>query len=320
MTLLVTGACGFIGSWIVRQLMERGLRPILTDLSRDLSRLSFLAPRSEDLPFVAGDITAPDFLVSICRDYQVNRILHLAAWQIPLCRADPIGGAMVNVIGTVRVFETARALNGQVERIVYASSAAVFGPPLLYPDRPVRETTILWPATHYGAYKVCNELTANAYWSEWGIHSAGLRPHTVYGFGRDVGVTADITSALKALVLGQPFRIRFGGLVDLQYARDVAEAFVRCVLADLPGARIYNLRGHPVTVSEIVREMVRLVPEGEGLLSFDEKPLPILAECDDSALQKDVGPVPITPVSEGFEETLQQFRKLKEKGQLTLPS
>ena len=317
MKVLVTGACGFIGAWVVRKLKALGVPMVLTDVRRDPTRLSVLVPDWEDVPFVADDLTRPEFLPAVIEREGIDRIIHLAAWQIPLCRQDPIGGAMVNVVGTLRVFEWARQLQGQIRRIVYASSAAVFGPPEMYPQKPVPEEVVLKPATHYGAFKVCNELCANAYWQEWGIASAGLRPHTVYGFGRDVGVTADITTALKALVLRQPFRIRFGGLIDLQYAADVADAFVRCALADLDGARVYNLRGTPMTVADCVQVMAQLVPDAHQLITFEPTPLPILAEFDDTALQRDIGPLTPTPVEEGFGETLDIFRRLHAEGKLT---
>ncbi len=315
MAVLVTGACGFIGAWVVKKLRQRNVSVVLTDLRRDGMRLSVLVPDWEELPFVEGDLTEPDWLPSVCIRWQVDRIIHLAAWQIPLCRQDPVKGAMVNVVGTLQVFETARKLAGQIRRIVYASSVAVFSPPESYRQAPVPEEVPLRPVTHYGAFKVCNELCANAYWHEHKIPSAGLRPHTVYGFGRDVGVTADITTALKALAVRQPFRIRFGGMVDLQYAADVAEAFVRCVFADLDGARVYNLRGTLLSVAEIVAIMATLEPEAERLLSFDPTPLPLVWDLDDSALQRDIGQLPKTPVEQGFRKTLTIFRRLHAQGQ-----
>ena len=292
---------------------------VLTDLKKDGTRLSVLVPDWESLPFIEGDITEPNFLLKVAEKFSVERIIHLAAWQIPLCRKDPVTGALVNVIGTIRVFETAKQLQGQIKRVVYASSVAVFGPPEIYGQTPVPEDVPLKPVTHYGAFKVCNELCANAYWHESGIPSAGLRPHTVYGFGRDVGVTADITTALKAVVLRRPFRIRFGGSVDLQYAADVAEAFVRCALADLDGARVYNLRGVSVSVEDIVRLMWGIEPEARDLISFEPAPLPLVFELDDSALQRDVGPLKVTSVEQGFKETLDIFRWLHKEGKLTMP-
>jgi len=226
---------------------------------------------------------------------------------------------MVNVIGTLRVFEAAKQLQGQIRRVVYASSVAVFSPPEMYAQTPIPENVPLKPVTHYGAFKVCNELCANAYWHESKIPSAGLRPHTVYGFGRDVGVTADITTALKAIVLRQSFRIRFGGFVDLQYAADVAEAFVRCALTDLDGARVYNLRGTPMSVPDIVEVMAEIEPEARKLISFDPTPLPLVFDLDDSALQSDVGPIEVTSVEHGFRETLEIFRRLRDLGQLAMP-
>ncbi len=317
MALLVTGACGFIGAWVVKKLWEHNLPVVLTDLRRDGSRLSVLVPDWQDLPFVEGDLTDPQLLPSILARWEVDRIIHLAAWQIPFCRQDPVGGAMVNVIGTLRVFEAARQFP-PVRRVVYASSVAVFGPPEMYPQAPLPEEVPLRPVTHYGAYKVCNELCANAYWHEHKIACAGLRAHTVYGFGRDVGVTADITTALKALVLKQPFRIRFGGVVDLQYVADVAEAFVRCALADLDGARVYNLRGTPMAVADILQVMAEIEPDASLLLSFDPTPLPLVWDLDDSSLQRDVGPLPRTPVHQGFQETLSIFRQLHAQGKLQL--
>ena len=318
MSILVTGACGFIGAWVVKSLREKNLPIVLTDLKRNGTRLSVLVPDWEKLPFAEGDITEPEFLLDVAKQFQVERIIHLAAWQIPLCRQDPVGGALVNVVGTLRVFEAAKQLGGQIKRIVYASSVAVFGPAEMYEQKPVPENVPLKPVTHYGAFKVCNELCANAYWHEHGIPSAGLRPHTVYGFGRDVGVTADITTALKAIVLGQPFRIRFGGFVDLQYAADVAEAFVKCALANLDGARVYNLRGTPMSVPEIVNAMAEIEPAASELITFEPTPLPLVWDLDDSAIQRDVGPLKITPVKSGFTETLEIFRRLRDLGQLSL--
>lgn len=313
--MLVTGAAGFIGSWVVRSLLKHGVDAVLTDVKRDFSRLGVLAPGAESLPYVEGDITDPELIPRIVETHGVDRVIHLAALQIPACRQDPVQGARINVLGTLHVFEAAKR-TGRIKRIAYASSAAVYGPPELYGGGRVPVDAPLKPMTHYGAFKVCNELSANAYWVDHGIPSACLRPHTVYGFGRDVGVTSDVTKALKAALLGRSFRIRFGGVADLQYAADVAEAFVRCVLKDLDGARVYNIRGTPMRIADVVGLIEELVPEARGLITHEEKPLPIVAELDDASLRRDIEGIPNTPVREGFRETLGIFRSLLEEGRL----
>src|SRR5205823_2728040 len=79
--------------------------------------------------FVPGDVSDARAVREAVERVGATHILHLAGLQTPTCRADPILGARVNVIGTLAVFEAALALKGQVERVVYASSAAVHGPP-----------------------------------------------------------------------------------------------------------------------------------------------------------------------------------------------
>ncbi len=78
---------------------------------------------------MAGDVSDLDSLRSAVERVEATQILHLAGLQTPTCRANPLLGAKVNVMGTLAVFEAALALKDQVRRVVYASSAAVHGPP-----------------------------------------------------------------------------------------------------------------------------------------------------------------------------------------------
>lgn len=317
MSILVTGACGFIGSWTVRRLLEMGEKVILTDVSSDMSRLKQVLGDMRELPFVVGDIVEEGFVDEIVRKYSVESIIHLAAFQIPQCRANPVKGAMVNVVGTLRVFEAAKNNRETVERVVYASSAAVFGPPELYGEGPVPPNVILKPTTHYGAYKVCNELTANAYWHESGIPSVGLRPQVVYGVGRDVGVTSDVARAIKASVVRRPFKIRFGGLIDLQYVEDVAHLFAVAALRKIDGARVYNVRGEVLSVPELI-SLIEDVTGAKGLITLDDKPLPIPASLDDSETMRDLGPLRKTSAREGIAKTADHFRLLLKRGDLDI--
>ncbi|MFQ5899864.1 MAG: NAD-dependent epimerase/dehydratase family protein [Candidatus Methylomirabilia bacterium] len=314
MTILVTGAFGCIGSWVARELLASGEDPVLYDIGEDPWRLRMIVGPDAlgGLTLIRGDIADRTRLSRVVAEYGITRVIHLAAWQIPLCRQDPSGGAAVNVVGTVNVFEAARAHRGQIEQVVYASSAAVFGPPQLYPPGPLPDEAPPRPATHYGVYKVANEETARVYWEEYGIPSVGLRPLTVYGPGRDFGVTADPTLAMKAAVLRRPFRIRWGGTTDFQYTRDVAAASIAAMRATLDGARVFNLHGESAAVSQVVAWIEEACPQARGLISALDTPLPLPAALDDGGLQRAVGPLAMTPLREGIRRTVEEFTRLKE--------
>ncbi len=318
MTTLVTGALGCIGSWVIRGLLAAGERPVALDSADDPWRLNMvIGPDALGrVTFVRGDIAERDQLVKVVGDRGVTRIIHLAAWQVPLCRQDPSRGALVNVVGTANVFEAARAHPGQVSRVVYVSSAAVFGAPHLYPSGPLADDAPPRPGTHYGVYKVANEETARIYWEEHKIPSSGFRPLSVYGPGRDFGVTAAPTFAMKAAVLKRPYQIPYGGRTDLIFVEDVANALLAAASATRDGARVYNLHGEAVAIADVIRVIHEEWPAARGVVSHHEVPTPFAEALDDARYQGDFGPRPRTSFREGTRRTLEEFARLQKEGRL----
>jgi nucleoside-diphosphate-sugar epimerase len=318
MAILVTGAFGCIGSWVIRRLLAAGERPVAYDVGDDPWRMRMIVgPEALGrVHIVRGDIADREAVARAVHAHGITRIIHLAAWQVPLCRRDPAGGALVNVVGTANVFEAARAHRDCVARVVYFSSAAVFGPPHLYGPGPVTDDAPPRPATHYGVYKVANEETARIYWEEHGIASTGFRPLSVYGPGRDFGLTADPTLAMKAAVLGRPFRIRWGGATDLVYADDVARACLAATESRLDGARVYNLHGESTRIADLVRLIEGAWPRARGTITHVEEPIPFPAELADPGYQRDLGPQPRTGLRDGIRKTLDEFAALREAGRL----
>jgi nucleoside-diphosphate-sugar epimerase len=223
---------------------------------------------------------------------------------------------MVNVIGTLNVFEVARRRRDLVRRIVYASSAAVFGPEEFYGGETVPEGAPLLPGTHYGVFKQCNEGNARVYFLNDGIPSVGIRPWAVYGVGRDIGISSDPTKAIKAAVLRRPYVIGFTGSIDLQYVRDTARIFIRSAERELPGAKVYTPRGSVVRVEQFIQTLEQLLPEGRGLIKARGNQLPIAPDLDDSALRHDLGEDLNTPLEEGIKETANIFERLEREGRL----
>src|SRR5882762_8174990 len=316
-TFLLTGAHGFIGAWITKRLLEASARVVIFDRSADPHRLLMIMDQEQvsRVRLVTGDIASVDSLLPVIEEFGVTNLIHLAGLQVPTCRADPRLGAMVNVIGTINVFEAARQASGQINKIVYASSAAVFG--TIEEDRPMTERDEPQPTSHYGVFKRCNEGNAHVYFLDHGISSVGLRPLTVYGVNRDAGLTSDPTKAMKAAVLGLPFHIRFGGATDVQYAADTAAAFIASADRAPQGAFVFNLHGESVEVSKIVEIINELsAAPGQSLVTFGGPPIPIAPSMSDASIRKVVGEVPSMPLEKGISETMRKFAELRDSGRL----
>jgi len=317
-TFLVTGSMGCIGAWVLRNLVHEGVAVVATDLSLDPVRPRLLMTDDElgRVIFEAMDVTDLERVKEVVTRHRVTHIVHLAGLQVPFCRATPSLGARVNVVGTVNVFEAARAYWGQVQGLAYASSLAVLGPDSFYPDKPVRDDAPLHPQTLYGVYKQANEGTARLYWQDWQIPSIGLRPYIVYGAGRDQGMTSDIAKAMLAVAAGRPYTIRFGGPVALQYADDVAAMFIACARSGYQGAAACNLRNDVVEVAGFAALLLEKYPGSE--ITCTDAPLPFPADLDDSGLRSILGSVPHTPLKQAVADSVSLFRRLLAEGRIDL--
>ena len=315
-TFLITGAHGFIGAWIIKRLLARGGRIVVFDQSADPKRLRLIMSEEEisRTTVVTGDITEADVLPPVIERYAVTNVIHLAGLQVPTCKANPRLGALVNVVGTINVFEAARQSQGQIKNVTYASSAAVFG--VVDEERAITESDEPQASSHYGVFKRCNEGNAMIYHLDHGVNSFGLRPLTVYGVGRDFGLTSDPTKAMKAAVVGRSFHIRFGGRTDFQYVADTADVFIRAATSDLTGAHVFNLHGETISIADVIAEIERVWPDAAGTITHSDVPLAIPAEMDDHAIRSALGDIPSTTLPEGVRETMERFAELKGEGRL----
>ncbi len=318
MRVLITGGYGFIGAWIARTLLARGDGVFVYDLREDARRFRLILPEAEiqKCRFVPGDVTDLAALTKAIRDHGITHVIHLAGLQVPTCRADPMLGAKVNVLGTLAVFEAIKATGTQVQRVVYASSAAVFGGPDKYPAGSQPDDAPLVPSTHYGVFKCGNEGNARIYFQDNGISSVGLRPWTVYGPGRDLGMTSEPTKAIKAVLLGRPYHINFGGWSDFQYVDDVAQAFILSLERPYTGAKSYNLCGAVVTLADYHATLARVLPAAATLVTFGTTQIAIAYDLSDAGIERDLGPMPKTPLETGIRETVRIFKLLQAEGRL----
>ena len=320
---LVTGAAGCIGAWVARLLLDGGAEVIATDLSEDLRRFSLVSHHNGDekeLDFVSLDVTATQAVANLVAEREVSHIVHLAGLQIPFCAANPPLGAMVNVVGTVNMFEAARLSERRVG-LAYASSAAVFGSSSFFSSGMVGDTSPQLPESHYGVYKVANEGTARIYAMQHGMGSVGLRPFVVYGPGRDQGMTSGATVAMLAAAAGVPYHIKFGGTVLLTYAPDCAGSFIAAARAAMGSgdAVCCNVPGHRVAMPELIELIEAVVPAAKGLITCEQAPLRAPALLKGPTLETVIGEVANRPLEEGVRSTIEHFEKALGAGLLGPP-
>jgi nucleoside-diphosphate-sugar epimerase len=300
---LVTGALGCIGAWVVHELVSSGREVVSFDLASEPRRLRLLlGDGAEAVPHETGDIADLASLESALDRHAITNVIHLAALQVPFVRADPPLGARVNVLGTVNVLEL--VTRHRLAPVVYASSIAALDG---------EGGTAGVPSTLYGVFKRANEEAARVYFEESGTASVGLRPHTVYGVGRDQGLTSAPTVAMLAAAAGRPYRIPFGGACQLQLARDVARAFIAASDAGAAGATTHNLPGGATRIEDLVGVM------GATGIEFDDAPLPFPPESDSSSFRELVPQFEETPLADGVRLTMDAFRGLLERGLVAAP-
>lgn len=314
---LVTGALGCIGAWVVRNLVQAGTAVTALDASQDDHRLRLILTEAERtaVHLIQGDITDLDGLEKLVKDQGITHVIHLAALQVPFCKANPALGARVNVVGTVNIFEAARRAG--LRQVVYASSIGVYGLSEEYPDGVAPEEAEPHPRSLYGVYKQANEGTARVYAWDYGIQSIGLRPYVVYGPGRDQGMTSGPTWAMFAAAAGRPFRISYSGKSGLNYVDDVARLFIRASRTNPGGAEVFNVRGSVVDMPEILAAIAQAAPQSAGQISCAPNHLPLPEDMGDARLQAFFPDLSVTPLNEGVAHTIAHFRQALADGRVS---
>ena len=299
---LVTGALGCIGGWIVRSLVREDVRVTAFDIGDDVSRLLLiLEPHElERVGLVRGDVSDLEQVERALDEHEVTHVVHLAALLIPLARADPRRGALVNVVGTTNVFEAVKRRRDRIRGLAYASSAAVYD--VVDAAASGRdEAAVGHPATLYGVHKLANEGTARVYWLEDEVPSIGLRPYIVYGPGRDAGMTAGPTLAIGAALRGEPYTIGWSSRSTFNYAADAARGFIDAARAAREGATVFNIPGETVPMQDVVAAIEAEVPGAR--VTYDDVALPFPEQFATGGF-----PMPVTPLRDGIRETVEILR------------
>ena len=304
-TVLITGASGCIGQATVRWLRGAGHEDLVA-----MTRTGVV----EGMEAVKGDVANAGEVEAVMKKVSPARVIHLAAWQTPDCQADPFGGMAVNLGGMENVVRAMAGLGETVKRFVFASSAAVYGSRDLYVGGTVLENDPCRPPHLYGYWKVAGEGMAQAFEMETGVSTVSLRLATTYGPGRDRGLTAAPTTAVKAVASGEAFAMPYFGREHYHYVEDVGAAFGMCAVEAFSGYDVFNLRGVTVEVANFLA-MLKREAEKQGIgdrmnvtMAEDAYAFPFVCDLDEEAILYAFPAMPLTPIEEGIKKSLEFFR------------
>ncbi|MBO22081.1 MAG: protein CapI [Rhodospirillaceae bacterium] len=321
MTVLLTGAAGFIGMHVSLALLERGETVVGIDNMNDYYDVSLKEARlarltsNENFSFVRGDIAALDTVTAAARG--VDQIVHLAAQAgVRYSLENPGAYIQANIVGHMNMLEVARGLGDRLRHMVYASSSSVYGGNT---DLPFAvEDQVDNPVSLYAATKKSDELMSNAYAVTFGIPLTGLRFFTVYGPWGRPDMSAYIFT--RKIIAGEPIPVFNHGDMqrDFTYIDDIV-AGVLAVL-DLPANigdngeprhRVYNLGNNN---SEQLMRFIGVIEDALGTnAEIDFQPMQPgdvqSTYADINASQRDFGFAPRTPIDVGIRNFVAWYRE-----------
>ncbi|MXY47189.1 MAG: SDR family oxidoreductase, partial [Chloroflexi bacterium] len=238
--------------------------------------------------YYRGDITQLPQIIEACNSYAVSRIIHMAALLPPDTEDRPHFGMQVNIGGTNNIFEAARWCG--IERVVYASSIAVYGVQDTFGERPVNEDDLSAPANVYGMTKAANDFAATRYRDLYGLDLRGIRICTVFGHGRVTGMTGMIGGLMVSLpAVGEPIDLPFhrDELSPMIHAEDAAQIFVRAALAERLNHPVYISGGHLCSVGDMADIVRGIVPDAR--ITTGERRVPHIYLVNNSRMLADIG-------------------------------
>jgi UDP-glucose-4-epimerase GalE len=299
LNVLVTGGAGYIGRFCVRELVAAGHRAVILD------RRPFALPSTPDVVALTGDIGDAAFVERALGERGIEVVLHLAAEKsVEESMVAPGRHLLHNVAGSLVLLEAMLARG--VRRVVFSSSAAVYGTP----ERvPVDEGAPLDPDNPYGAGKVMVEQTLHWYVQSHHFSSVSLRYFNAGGAAADGSLGDDapaptnlIPRVMRAIVGIDPAVQVYGtdygtpdgtAIRDYVHVEDLARAHVRAVelVCEQPGERVYNLgTGRGVTVGQVLEAAERITGRPVPRLNAERRPGdPPAVWADASAAARDLG-------------------------------
>ena len=289
--ILVTGGYGCIGAELVKYLLRTTAEEILLGsrtVTSERTARTFHDVDTSKLTCIELDVSDQSQIDQAFKQYTITRVAHLGALQTPDCNANRDLGLQINLGGTQKLIEAVKSFSPNLERFVFASSIAVYGPRASYPTPRVPLMAEPNPVNVYGVWKHASEQLLQLFAEETQVPTASIRPGVLFGPGRDQGLTSTPTKALKCIALGRPYKIPFWSKQDYLYAPDVGAAFGIALTEPFSGYGTFTLPARTMAMAEVVAAMKEAATEA-GLadtfdVSFGDDEVPFICDIEFDAM------------------------------------
>lgn len=309
-TALVTGAAGFIGSHIVEELLDYGIKVIAIDdfSAGHIRNLEIFLP-NENLIISNCDVSDFDLLRE--NFYNVDIVFHNAASKKNICLIDPARDLMVNAKGTLNIMQLAKEFN--VKKVVHASTGSVYGEPI---SMPIDENSPLNPVSYYGVSKLAGDRYVDVFGRLHNIDTTTLRYFHVYGPRQETdgslgGVVAIFANNLinneRIVIHGDGDQIR-----SFTYVKDIVAANILSAISTNSRNQVYNCAsGIQVSINLLAQMMMeRLNTSDNSMVTFGDELIGDIRYFDiDNSKILSLG-IKFTDFNIGLDSTIKYFQKL----------
>ena len=314
MTVLVTGAAGFIGSHLCQRLLAAGNRIIGLDnfdafYDPAIKRANIAqCIKTGGFELATGDIRDAEFVENILKNHDIDIIVHLAAKAgVRGSIEDPLSYADTNVNGTVVMLEAARKYT--IDKFIFASSSNVYGN---NEKVPFCETdNVDFPISPYAATKKAGELICHVYSHLYNMNITCLRFFTVYGSRQRPDLA--IHKFARLIETGQAIPLFGDGSMrrDHTYIDDIIDGVV-AAMAACEGFEIYNLgNSTPVRLDELASEIEKAIGKKAIINRLPEQPGDVKQTyADVTKASRQLSYNPETEIADGLAKFMEWFRKI----------
>ena len=308
---LVTGGAGFIGSNLAERLVESGYQVRVLDNFSTGRKENLVFNKDPSFEFMEGDIRNLDTCRKACEG--MDFVFHQAAIpSVPKSVADPISSNEANIQGTLNILVAAR--DGEIKRLVYASSSSVYGDT---PVMPKQEDMIPLPLSPYAISKLTGEYYCRVFYQLYGLETVVLRYFNVFGPRQDPAsqYAAAIPKFITSLLKNKPPTIYGDGeqTRDFTYVGDVVEANILALKASGAAGGIFNIaRGEVISINFLIEKLQEIIDSHTEPVHIDPRPGDIKHSLSDISRAKNIlGYQPATPLETGLARTVKFFNSRK---------